>query len=318
MKMSQLHLYSLGTVVANKPLDSNTIEVSLDEHAAFVSGELTDQVYGYGTSGQTSQGQAYQDNVTQTISIPADWIPMMAGNRTSAPDVRRGERVQIWRYADTDKYYWTEHTDRKRALETATYAWNASPSDDADAPHPDTHYMLQVSSHQKLISLFTSQANGEATKYQISIDTGNGAINIVDGDGNTFLFDTVNAKIRMVNKYQTSFEVNKEDVNMVVPGQWLVQAKKARFEFSDGWDIFSTTTNHRGDFNEFGALGLQGDMNTAMGDGGGVGTPGTGKLKLAGDAELDGSLHVTKDTQVDGTFTATHITTPNNISAPNV
>lgn len=318
MKMSQLHIYSLGTVVANKPLDSDTIEVKLDEHQPFSSGEMTDQVYGYGTTGQNGQGQAYQDNVTQTLSIPAKWLPMFSGNQVSAPDVRRGERVQVWRYADTENYYWTPHDTKKRSLETVMWAFNASPKDDNDVPHPDTHYMLQVSSHGKLISLFTSQANGEATKFQINIDTGNGAIQIIDGDGNTFLFDTVNAVLRMLNKYKTFVEINKEDCNMQVPGQWLVQAKKARFEFSEGWDIFSKGTSHRGDLNQFGTLGLQGDMTTAVGDGGGVGTPGTGHLKLAGDAELDGNLTVTKNVNVDGTLTANKISTPNPISAPNV
>lgn len=316
--MSQLVRDSLGHVAANKDLNSKDIQVILTEKHPFMSGEITDQTSLYGGKGTSAKGQAYEDSVIQTLTVTATWIPMHTDNRTTAPDVRRGEPVQLYRFADSDKYYWTTLDSAKRALETVTYGWNASPTDDAPMGHPDSNYLLQVSAHTKQITLSTSQANGEATAYNLQIDTGNGVIHIVDGEGNSFTFDSVNALIRMLNNQGTLYEVNKADINIFAPnGNVHIIGKTGRFEFQETLDMFIPQTTHRGNFNELGSFGLGGDMVTAAGDGGGVGTPGTGKIEIAGQTKLIGSLDVEGPTTTQS-LTAENISTPNPISAPNV
>jgi hypothetical protein len=72
------------------------------------------------------------------------------------------------------------------------------------------------------------------------------------------------------------------------------------------------TTTHNGDFTENGAMGLNGDMTTSSGGGGQGGTAGTGKITIAGQTELLGSM------DVKGQVSAVTIAATQSITAPNL
>lgn len=318
-EISRLRIYSFGIVAADKARSSKIVEVTPVESFPGVSGTISSNVTQYEAQGVNAQGQSYTESIKQTITVSAEWMPM-GSNRMTAPDVRAGERVMLYRMGDSDKYYWVTMMDdmNLRKLETVIYAWSGSTSqgssgntDNAGSANTDTSYFFEISTHDKLVHFHTSKANGEVASYDIQINTAQGILQFQDDVGNFFLLDTRNLILQMQNAEGTMFQINKKNANILVPETWTVQAKQGKFVFDQGWDIQSPTTNHNGNFNELGAFGLAGDMVTAEGSGG-VGTPGSGKIRIAGDTELLGNM------DVKGNVTAVTIEASTSITAPNL
>lgn len=310
-KVSQLHIHSFGVVAANKALDSKIVEVTPVEDFPTLSGTITDNASQYGASGVDASGKAYQDSVTQTATVSAEWLPF-GSNRMTPPDVRRGERVTLWRFGESDKYYWATMMDdmNLRKLETAVYAWSGSPNE-GDSTDATTSYFFEVSTHNKLMHLHTSKSNGELCIYDVQINPGTGVIQIQDDIGNSFLMDSINLILMMQNADGTSLSIDKKNMTIVVPETWSVRAKNGVFQFTDGWQIQSKVTNHDGDFNELGTFGMNGDMVTAPGSPS-VGTPGKGEMTIAADLTLKG------DALVTGVTTTKKLTSQEDIVAPNI
>jgi hypothetical protein len=312
MRVSQLKPYSIATVAANKPLDSVFIEATPQEDMPMLSGQLTDNVATYEAKGVDSQGQSYQDAMASTATVKAEWLPMGSSNRMTPPDVRRGEQVVLYRFADQDKYYWTTFKDdmKLRKLETVIYAWSGT-TDESQDTTAATSYFFEISTHRKLVTFHTAKANGEPCTFDLQFNTGEGTFQLQDDIGNFFYFDAINRVIQMQNVDGSLFVLNQKNVKIVAPEMWEVQAKNGKITIGEQMDIQCPTTNHNGNFNELGAFGLAGDMVTAPGSGG-VGTPGQGKIRIAGDTELLGNM------DVKGNVTAVTIEASTSITAPNL
>lgn len=310
-RVSQLHIYSYGIVGAVKELSSMTVEVMPVEDNVLADGVLSDNISNYMASGKDASGNSYQSTTPTTLTVQATWMPM-GSNRMTAPDVRPGERVMLYRFGDTDKYYWvTIGSDMNlRKLETAVYAWNGSPGEGSGTTG-DTSYFFEVSTHQKLVHFHTSKGNGEVCGFDVQINPGTGKVQVQDDLGNFFLLDAVNQILQLSNAAGTSMQIAKQNLTMVVPDTWNVQAKTANFKFNS-WTITSTAgSKHLGDFSEFGAFGLNGDMTTAANDSG-AGSTGTGEMTIAANMNLKG------DATITGTTTTKQLTSQENIIAPNV
>ena len=217
-QLSEFHFYSMGIVAANKELSSKEIEVFPIEIGHFANGEITDNASSVLSSAQDASGATYSTNTTTTNSIKAVWLPIGNSNRMTAPDVRRGEKVMIYRFADTDKFYWQVHNNDMdlRKLETVIYAFSAT-TDEGAKTDSDNSYFLEISTHSKLMHLHTSNKNGEPFIYDIQINAGTGFIQIQDDQGNYIKFDTVAHQILLSNQDGSSVEVNKANINMTCP-----------------------------------------------------------------------------------------------------
>jgi hypothetical protein len=312
IRPSQLHRYGFGIVSVDKALSTNVIEVTIVEDNPMADGLLTDNATQYTASGTNAAGQSYQESLTQTNTVSATWMPM-GSNRMTSPDVRYGERVAIYRMGDSDAYYWTDIgvDSNLRKLETVVYAWSGT-QDESSPTDASSSYFLEVSTHTKMMHLHTSQANGELCGYDVQINPGTGKIQIQDTIGQVFLFDSINHIVQMQNVDGTVFQINKQNLTVVVPDTFNIKAKNLNLLIGQQTNIQSPTTNHNGNFNELGAFGLQGDMVTTPSGAGGVGTAGTGQINIAGDATLKGTLDVTQ------TLTATTIEATTSITAPNL
>lgn len=322
VQMSEFKPFSKGTVVANKPLNSNVIEVHLDEHTPYVSGEMTDQTTTYTASGTDANGQAYQDSNLQTISVSATWLPRAGGgNRLTAPDVRRGTEVQVYRFGDTDKYFWEPLTDdsQKRKLETVRYGWSGTTeefgNDDPSNVSPENYYMLEISTHTGQVSFYTSKKNGELTAYQIQLNTASGVFTFADDQGNSFFMDTANTVFRIVNMLGNAFSMDKKDVTFSIPGNLKFSvAKDVRWDIQGKSDMYvQGGSNIFGNQNINGALGMNGDVTSGATPGGGPGTPGTGTMTIAKAVTFQDTVTMNKTLDVEG-----QIKTPVAIDAPNV
>lgn len=225
-EVSKLRLYSLGLVAANKPLSSKDIQVTPIEDLPMLDGELTDSATDTSSQAKDSDGAAYHTQVATSATVTATWLPWGSGNRLTAPDVRRGERVLLYRYADQDKFYWiTQGQDiNLRKLETVVWGISAT-RDESAAAGPDNMYWMQWSSHQKLIHIHTSQADGEPFAYDLQLNTKDGTFLFQDSDGQKFSLDSQARVWRVENRDGTYAELNQRQITQFAPDKITLQSK---------------------------------------------------------------------------------------------
>lgn len=215
---SKLQIYGLGIVAANKPVTAKIIEVTPIEDLNFLDGEITDNVMEVSSKGKDAAGGSYETSIATTASIRAEWIPIGISNRVTPPDVRRGEHVVLYRFGDTDKYYWTtlRYDMYLRKLETVIYAFSNTQEEAVDGM-ADTTYFLEISTHKKIIHLHTSKSDGEPFVYDFQLNTKEGVFTIQDDIGNYFQFDSANVRIQAKNADGSWIDMDRKTINMYAP-----------------------------------------------------------------------------------------------------
>lgn len=214
--------YSIGIVAANKPLKSMEIEVTPREDLTMANGEVTDNLATANTKGKDASGASFETTVRSSTTVTARWLPL-GSNRKTAPDVRRGEKVMIWKFADADKYYWSslEYEAKLRKLETIIFAISNTQDEAADADGDNT-YFIEFSTHNKRIHLHTSVSDGEPFGYDFMFDTKNGTVTLKDTIDNLIYLESAAKRIILKNASNTYMDLNDKDLfvnviqNMVV------------------------------------------------------------------------------------------------------
>ena len=225
MQISKFHYYSLGIVAANKLLSSKDIEVTPIEISPMVNGEISDSATPITATSVDANGRVYSLTSNTTNSIKATWLPIGNSNRMTSPDVRRGEVVMIYRFADTDKFYWEVHENNMdlRKLETVIYAFSDTTTEGA-AIDATNSYFMEISTHKGVVHLHTSNTNGEACIYDIQLNAKTGFLQIMDDQGNFFKFDSVAGQITAANKNGSSLDINKVNINLNCVGNISMNA----------------------------------------------------------------------------------------------
>lgn len=212
MDPSKFHFFSFGVVAANKPLydkdgmPCDMVEVFPKEIFTMSAGEVTDNVETITTKGKDADGQDYTGETKTKASLSCKWLPIHEPNRITPPDVRRDEQVMIYRYGDTQFYFWsTAFNNMIRKLETAVWWFSGTPKDGKDADKKrtaDNGYFLEVSTHEKHVIFSTSNKNGEVARYYIQIDGGNGNMIIKDDQGQEIMIESGDGRISVTSEQQ--------------------------------------------------------------------------------------------------------------------
>lgn len=212
---STLSFYSVGQVANNKSLGSSTISVTPIEKLTMLDGELVSNPVDQETTGTDAMGKTYQTKIKTDSAIEATWLPFKS-NRLTAPDVRRGERVIIWKAGDTNKFYWTETgwDDHLRKLETVVFQISATQDETADSTSKENSYYLYVSSHTKNITLKTSKVNGEYCSYAFQFNLEDGMVTLTDDVGNEFSMDSKNTILFLKNTSESFLKLEKEVITI--------------------------------------------------------------------------------------------------------
>jgi hypothetical protein len=336
MKVSQLKPYTVGTVAANKPLDSKVIEFTPDEENVFMDGEITDNSKQDIAKGKNAQGQSYEKSLTTTASMKATWLPISNPNRKSAPDVRRGERVIIYQFADADKYYWATLFDdiKLRKLETVIYAIS-NVRDENKEETADSTYFFEWSTHKKLVHLHTSKNDGEPFAYDIQINAKDGFIQITDDVGNFIELDSTNTKITAYNIDNSYITLDKEDITghckhdlkLIAGNDILIQAGR-HIQIQSGQSIEEKTGNIR-TISEKTTNEVPQTINTGNQEtigitktGGLSSVPGpassSGGISSVGDVDTQGNFNTDGNITATGNITGNRGIFPGGVTAPNV
>lgn len=223
MNVSKLVLYSYGVVAVNKPLSSMNIEVTPMEEVMMTNGELTDHLSTANTKGKDADGASFETTVSSAATVTARWLPF-SSNRKTAPDVRRGEKVAIWKFADADKYYWSEleYDAKLRKLETVVYTFSDTRDENAEATK-ETTYFLEISTHNKLIHLHTAMGDGEPFGYDFFLNTKEGTFQIRDTIENIIFLDSGAKRITMKNAAESFIDLFAENLFVNVVGNMVTK-----------------------------------------------------------------------------------------------
>lgn len=228
MDTSLLKPYSLALVANNKAMTTGLIQATPIESLNMFDGELGSLPVDQETSGVDASGQSYQTKVKADTAIDAEWLPF-GSNRSTAPDVRRGERVMLWQYADTDTYYWQDLglDGHLRKLETVVFSVGGTADESLDGTMPENSYSVEMSTHTGQITVRTSKANKEFCAFALQIDAKNGKITMADDLGNEFIFDAKNTKISMTNVDKSTVQLDKKKILLQCEDTLDLIAKKA-------------------------------------------------------------------------------------------
>jgi hypothetical protein len=256
--LSEFHFYSVGIVAANKKLDSREIEVVPFEKTPFISGEVSDDT---------------------TLSVNAAWLPMTDTNRMTPPDVRRGEQVMIYRFGDSNSFWWTtQMQDQKlRRKETVIYGWSNEAGENI-TNSADNMIFLEISAHKKLVTFSTPKNDGEPFAFVFQLNMKEGLFAFEDGADGLFHYDAVNRQFIHQNADGTSIEINQKVINLLAE---TINTK-------------GTTVNIQAD-----TTNISGDLNVG------------GGLTVSKDTKIGGSLTV-------GNIKCSGIQSSGNVSAPNI
>lgn len=304
----------IGRVTQNKAVGSNDILVTPVELFPHMDGEFRSNPSIIQAKGTDSDGKNYEVSAMTDITLTASWYPE-TGNRVTAPDVRRGERVKLYQFANQDKYYWRESglDNNLRRQETVTHVYNNNPNPDGDnaAPTPENSYYTEVSTHTGQVTLATNKNNGEPVAWTIQVNTKEGVLNVVTDNGHEFSLDAVALAMLAQLSTGTKVELNKNNLSMVAPETLDVQAKTIDFTCK----YFHVQTDHMKvecPLSEFTGIVRVGALSTTTADG------YSGEATIDGAVTMKQQVTMEQDATVGGTITANKVVSETNIDAPNV
>lgn len=241
MQVSQFTCYAVGTAAENKALKSKTLKVTPHEQLPFLDGELRENPtpLAYASTdadGLQSQGQVFSDNVVEAL-----WLPENS-NRVTAPDIRRGERILLYRYGDAEQIYWRPMglDEHLRKLETVVLAISANPTEGNEVLDPSQCYFIEISSHLQHIVLQTCKAGGELVAYTLKLDMAAGQFVMMDDMGNHMFMDSQEAHLRLMNYYQSLVEMNKRKVRIKGDEEVLIESGGTRMSLTPGGTVLKT------------------------------------------------------------------------------
>lgn len=214
---SKFGIYAIGTVTSDLVTGNAPINVMLHELMGNVDGEIgnTSKI---AVNTKASDGKVYAVNMESSGTVSAIWLSNNS-NRVTPPNVRKGEKVEIWKYADTDKYYWKTMTTEfdLRKLEHVKWVFVNTNAEGAEISDSNS-YSFTVSPLNKIVSLHTSANDGECTEFDFIADTKQGVFMLKDGRGN----------IISLESYQDGWKVDvKNQVDIIAANTANIITKEA-------------------------------------------------------------------------------------------
>lgn len=246
MEQSALRFISMAMVTMNKVRESKVAYVAPYELIPATDGELTNRKNEIQSEGVDHLGSRYAVSLTMGEDIEAMW--MGSEGSDTAPDVQRGESVELWQYADTEIYFWREtgrHNHLRRLETKRKFFSNISDlSEDVTELNATNSYGYEISTHDKHITLTTNKYDGEPFAYTFQINTGDGNWTFTDDARNIIQVDSANRIITFHNNDGTQLRLDKKNIIGYAPDSWYMHAEN-NIEFKCGKDfIISVGANY--------------------------------------------------------------------------
>ena len=283
LHLSNLHFYSVGIVARDKEFNSDYVDVFPIEVLTDKGGDITkipddDKI--------TVPLISTNDNTKpETIvikpehTIRAKWLSFGQYNRITSPDVRKGEQVLLYRFSNSDLWFWTTMLNKHeyRTEEVVIYAWSDKKQMKEDNELIDDMYYLEVNTKDKFIKLHTTDKNGEYTTYDFILDTKNGNFKFIDGKNNYIELDsptdtvTINTNNELDLNITNTVNVNTTDTNI-----------------NSSNSINTTTTTESKQVNDSYSLNVSNNVSVTSGSNTSISAGGNASLSASGSVSVSG------------------------------
>lgn len=289
---SKWKIWSLGTVTEDKPFGIDIIRVTPIERLPLQSGPSSSIQNEYNQKIPDAAGNASQQMVKSTKVVEAEWTPDGDNHLFTSPMVRKGEVVKIYKYADTNKYYWTTIYRSPELRRTERIIWGAGNlSNPGGRLDLDSIYYLEFDTLNKVINIKTSLSDGEEYMYQLSLNPGTKQAFITDNIGNKFIIDSPSNNVILEDVSGGRFETRDGHPKITGTKGFLLTSPnnviEGNTEFKDNVIIRKTLTS-------VGTLTLNSGMDMKAGNGG-----------SGGSATFDGPLVLNRHLTVNASSTFT-------------
>lgn len=182
---SNFRYVGIGQAVRDKSEDSYELEVTMVEAMPSLEGDYNEKEK-INLEYQDIKGNTTNLNVDKSKSVTAKWIGLYNSNRLTAPDVVIGEMVHLFQEGGNDEYFWASTGINMRKKEKVIYYFSNKNQSDVNAAKGEEGYYLMVDTKNKELVLHTANTDGEASAYDIVINTEEGKVTLVDFQGNYF------------------------------------------------------------------------------------------------------------------------------------
>lgn len=198
---------SIGVVAKDIVVGSVQLEVIPIESNGYLNGEYAHGDQTLSAKGADSTGLEYQKSITTSTAVTAIWYPGTS-NQLNPPMMSVGEYVTLYRYANTDDYYWSAdgQSDHLRPTDTIGSRISAKGTKDESPLNADNSYFWEMSSAKKRISLRTSKANGEVCIFQAQLDLAEGFFELSSDTGLLIQLSIENDSFAIQNQAGTRVE----------------------------------------------------------------------------------------------------------------
>lgn len=310
--MNVLDCYGVAIVAEDKATDTDEVLVYLSSLYPEADGEVVATAEKKDVTIKSPTGDTHSSSALSSNAVMMKWLPFNT-NRVTAPDVRKGSKVVVYKFKGQSTYRWMYFgMDGTLRLETVIYAFSATPHVKEDAPlTPDNYYIFLISSHTKKIQLLTGMGNGEPTNYAITLDTGQGGFSLVDGEQNMFILNSMKHFWSFSNQEKSNFAIDKKKIiascedEMLLRGKEHIGLQAKRIDVAcETFDMSATSTatvtspniilngniQHTGDMTQTGTLSNTGGISSAgdMSSEGDVTASGISVLKHVHREQGDG------------------------------
>lgn len=225
---TQLVPFSVGLVIADSIDNSHYIRVIPIEQQGFIDGKIEDGVNVDNVKGKDSLGNSWETSYTTTNALSAKWLAKDA-NRRTPPTIHKGEKVQLYKYADSDDIFWEDfgQDSKNRTTERYVKAWsNKTKRDSKEVDHTNSYY-FEVDTATGNITLKTNKSNGEKFGYTVQIQGKSGILTLEDDAGQTIYIDSNKKETGLENGDGCKVQLLGKDVNIVAIDNINMKAGKA-------------------------------------------------------------------------------------------
>ncbi len=214
---SVLHIFSIGVAAVNLPLSSKILEVTPLEKTSMLNGELTDNATQNVVGIKDSVGASDEAKTTTTATLQATWIPF-GSNRFTPPNIRRGEKVLIWKKGNADEYFWSEYEYNAdlRKLETIVFLLSNTQDENAKADSTNSLY-FEFSTHSKMVHMRYNNSDGEPHAWDFQLNAKDSVFIVTDDINNKISIDSKEKNIQIVNADDTTLILDKKNARLFAP-----------------------------------------------------------------------------------------------------
>lgn len=286
--------WSIGIVTKDKPFGVDIISVTPIERMPEQSGDLAndEQVF-EGAVGSPLGGKSTQ-SVKGSANIPAHWVPNGMDHLFTSPMVRANETVQLWKYADQDKVYWSTifREPSIRRVERFILAAGNLSTPMSGSLDLDSIYSIDVDTVDKKLTIKTSLSDGETYSYQMQLNPAEDWAGLQDNVGRKVIIDSRSDNVFMEDAAGAIFESRAGHPRIYGPSGILLETP-AQIHYKAGNHLFDGPTR----FND--NVDMKKNLSVAAGFSSNY-TGSGGKAQMKGGIDLEGDMLIEQGLTVRG------------------